>query len=183
MVRFFLSFCLPLFSAFSFAQGGARVQVDVIIFTHTDIQKTQLERSASTEIQDLEKAIPLRTHHVGESYSYELISTSHSKLQGAWYRLNRQAEYQPLFHYTWVQPANNQSAVLLPQQSNQGWVVHGTVRVRQSNYYLLDTVLEFKPLRSSAPGFVLSQKMRLKPGNTYYLDHPQGGMLINVHKV
>ena len=29
----------------------------------------------------------------------------------------------------------------------------------------------------------ISQKQRLKAGRTYYLDHPQAGMLINVHRV
>lgn len=183
MLRFLLSLCLSLFSVFTFAETRPQVQVDVIIFTHAYTERDQQEHVTQTDTQDLQTAIPLRARDSGEYHAYQLISTSHSKLQPLWNRLSREGHYQPLFHYTWIQPTNNQRAVLLPSQSSQGWTVHGTIRVRQSNYYLLDTALEFKALNRAAPTFVLSQKMRLKPGNTYYLDHPQGGMLINVHRV
>jgi hypothetical protein len=183
MLRFFLPICLFLFSTCGFTQTG-QVQVDIILFTNTYTEHDQIEYPVQESMQDSPPVIPLQAN-TGESThsSYQLVSTSRSKLQSLWSRLNRQTQYQPLFHYTWVQPANNQSPVLLPQEAHQGWTVHGTIRVRQSNYYLLDTKLEFQALNHAKPNFILSQKMRLKPGNTYYLDHPQGGMFINVHKV
>ena len=183
MLRFFFCLCLSIFSTLGFAEGAHHVQVDLIIFTHAYTEKNQMETSAQPIPQDIQTAIPLQPREVGAHGSYQLIATSHSNLQSLWSRLNHHSQYQPLFHYTWIQPAHNQKAVLLPANTSQGWTVQGTVRVRQSNYYLLDTALQFKALNSSASAFVLSQKMRLKPGNTYYLDHPQGGMLINVHRV
>jgi len=183
MLRFFNTLCLIFFSLVGFAQNPTNVQVDLVVFTHAYTEKDQLETASTPLMQDLHTAIQLKPRDTESGGSYRLISTAHSTLQNAWYQLNRHSQYTPLFHYTWIQPSNNQKAVILPHGSSQGWSVQGTVRVRQSNYYLLDTTLQFKPLGHSQANFTLSQKMRLKPGNTYYIDHPQGGMLINVHRI
>lgn len=182
MLRFFFCLCLPLFSTLS-AAATNQVQVDLIAFTHAYTEKDQLEQPISILDNLLTTAIPLQSHESGQYSAYQLISTSHSRLQSLWGRLSHSGQYHPLVHYTWLQPSNNQRAVQLPVSTAQGWSVQGAVRVRQGHYYLLDATISFKPLYGNAAGFVVSQKMRLKPGFTYYLDHPQGGLLIQVHKV
>ncbi len=180
MLRFFFGLCLPLFSTLGIAAGVAHVQVDLIAFTHAYTEKDQVEHPIAILDHLLSTAIPL---DAGQQSGYQLISPQHSRLQSAWSRLNRSGQYHPLVHYTWLQPSNNQRAVQLPVSNSQGWKVQGAIRVRQSQYYLLDATVSFTPIYGSAPGFVIAQKMRLKPGYTYYLDHPQGGLLIQVHKV
>ena len=59
----------------------------------------------------------------------------------------------------------------------------GSLQIIQSNYYLLDTNLRFSAPNDRQAPFVFAQKQRLKSGIVYYLDHPQAGMLIKVHKI
>jgi len=86
-------------------------------------------------------------------------------------------------HYTWLQPFENQRTILLPKIEREGWQVEGTLRVRRSNYYLLSTNLIFSSANKEQPAFVFAQTQRLKGGDTYYLDHPQAGMLIKIHQL
>jgi hypothetical protein len=97
--------------------------------------------------------------------------------------LSHKSRYQVLGHYSWRQPANNRSTVALPELIHNGWIVQGTLRVRQSNYYLLDTDLHLAPSNNPQSSFTIAQKQRLKGSEVYYLDHPQVGMLIKVHKL
>ena len=57
------------------------------------------------------------------------------------------------------------------------------MRVRRSNYYLLDTDLVFSTPGQNPSTFSFSQKQRLKPGTVNYQDHPQAGEIIKVHQV
>lgn len=185
MLRVFPLLCLLLFSSLSHAQASTTYyQVDLIVFAHAYTEGDQLETSSQVRVpHHMQSAISLKPREPGVSGVYRLMPTSTSSLQSSWNRLNQHSQYRVLFHYTWIQPSNNQRPVLLPSSTNNGWTVEGTVRVRQSNYYLLDTALQFKTPNGRHSTFLFEQKQRLKPGNTYYLDHPQAGMLINVHRV
>ena len=114
---------------------------------------------------------------------YHTLPASSSQLSSEYWALNRKTNYQVLAHYTWLQPANNQRAVALSTDSRNGWNIEGTLRIRRSNYYLLDTELLFSAPGNNQTAFLFSQKQRLKPGTVYYLDHPQAGMLIKVHQI
>jgi hypothetical protein len=183
MPRVFLTLSLLFFSLQGMTQSThALYQVDLIVFTHAYAPKDQLESAPQTYSAST-SAIGLKSKETGGSGVYQLLPTSYSSLQSAWNRLNQQSHYQTLFHYTWLQPSNSQRPVELSTQTNRGWIVNGMLRVRQSNYYLLDTTLRFSNVDHRAASFVFAQKQRLKPGVTYYLDHPQAGMLIKVHRV
>ena len=182
MLRVLFLFYLLGFSLVGTA--SSLYQIDIIVFTHAYTENDQVENTSPLLAgYHTQFAIPLKPHEPGSSGLYQLMPQSSSSLKDAWNRLNHQAQYRPLLHYTWIQPSNNQRSVLLAAQTNDHWDVKGTIRVRQSNYYLLDTQLQFSAPNGKHQHIVLADKQRLKPGNTYYIDHPQGGMLINVHRV
>ena len=186
MLHVFSLFCF-LFVAYpslTFAETTL-YQVDLIVFTHTDTARAQWEHTPPTlSALEINHAIPLQARDaVAAKKTYHLMPQGLSSLSNAWNKLNQQPQYHALLHYTWLQPSNNQRPVFLSTRLNNGWVVEGTLRVRQSNYYLLDTNLRFSTPNQKQPAFILAQKQRLKPGNTYYLDHPQAGILIQVHRV
>lgn len=178
MLRFFSLFCLFIFSSVSNAYASY-YQIDMVAFRHAYTEKDQVEQAIQGFTYDI-SATPL-TENSSHNRAYQLLSNRSSPLQYAWSRLNQHSQYQPLFHYTWLQPSNSQRSVLLPHEALNGWTVEGSVRIRQSNYYLLDTSLLFKAPNQSS--FAFTQKQRLKPGVTYYLDHPQAGMLVRVQKI
>ena len=184
MLRVFSVLCLVLFSSWGYSNSNTTYyQVDMIIFFHADIDQAQLEFSPQKRKSYHLSAIPLKVREPGAGGLYQLMPTSTSSLKYAWGRLNQHSQYHPLFHYTWIQPSSSQRPVFLSSGSQGGWSIEGIVRVRQSNYYLLNTELQFSKANQTNPDFLFEQKQRLKPGNTYYLDHSKVGMLINVHRV
>ncbi|CZR30982.1 Uncharacterised protein [Legionella pneumophila] len=73
--------------------------------------------------------------------------------------------------------------VALPKINHNGWQIQGTLKVRQSNYYLFDADLQCLSPGNQETSFTVSQKQRLKGSTIYYLDHPQLGMLVKIHKI
>ena len=157
-------------------------QVDMIVFTH---QSSQNNPNIITPLlpPDTQHAIPLQNTASSAITPYHTLPASSSELSREYWALNNKTNYQVLAHYTWLQPANNQRSVALSAVNRNGWGVEGTLRVRRSNYYLLDTELLFSKPGNNQTAFLFSQKQRLKPGTVYYLDHPQAGMLIKVHQI
>ncbi len=175
--------CLFVFSCITQAsQRSTLYQVDMIVFTH---QQTTVQSSAVTKpmAENTQNAIPLNTDISSLMTPYHLLPTRSSQLNNEYWALNRRAEYRVLAHYTWLQPGSSQRAIALPSTNHSGWNIEGTVRIRQSNFYILDTDLLFSTPNGSQTAFLFSQKQRLKPKTVYYLDHPQAGMLIKVHQI
>ena len=178
MLRIATFTCLLLLSCLCQA-SQPMYQVDMIVFARPGAQ--QANTVTTPLAPDTQHAIPLQYNDSGAQGAYHLLPASLSQLSGEYWALNHKTNYQVLAHYTWRQPANNQRAVALSANGRYGWNVEGTLRIRRSNYYLLDTELLFSDNNQTA--FLFSQKQRLKPGTVYYLDHPQAGMLIKVHQV
>ena len=176
---------LMLISCISFANHAPKLyQIDMIVFTHQQTSAQQSENiSTPLLMPNVAQAITLQTTQSNAIVPYHLLPSSSSQLSREYGALNRKQDYQVLFHYTWLQPSNNQRAIVLPSISRNGWEIGGTLRVRQSNYYLLDTDLYFTAANNNKIAFLFSQKQRLKPGTIYYLDHPRAGMLIKVHQI
>ncbi|CEK09881.1 CsiV family protein [Legionella hackeliae] len=179
MSRIVILTAMILFSCLAQGKNASLYQVDLIVFTH---------QNASSLLSDFNETtprslhgIPLRTEINSAITPYHLMPASTSKLRQEYWALNRKPQYHVLLHYSWLQPFNSQQAIVLPKLSRDGWNVEGTIRVRRSNYYLLDTNLLFSTASNAA--FVFSQKQRLKGGDIYYLDHPQAGILIKVHQL
>ncbi len=184
MLRVFQFTSLLLFSCLAHALPNTpSYQVDMIVFTHLQSSLTPVDGDfAPLLAPDTNHAIPLQTTS-DRMTPYHILPTSASDLRKEFWALSRKPQYQILFHYTWIQPGNNQRPVALSQLNTGGWNVEGTLRIRRSNYYLLDTELLFSAPNSTQTAFIFSQKKRLKPGVVYYLDHPQAGMLIKVHQI
>lgn len=179
MQRFIFSIATFLFT--SLALAGSSYQIDLIIFSHPQ-NASGLSQDAPL-IPVAKSAIALRTAATAAASTYQLLKPSLSSLTDEYYLLNKRSRFQVLAHYSWRQPAGSQSSVALPATATKGWQMQGTVRVRQSNYYLLDSELQFAPTNAPETSFTVSQKQRLKPNVVYYLDHPQIGMIVKVHKI
>ena len=141
MLKIITFFCFLWFSCFSYAEQASLYQVDVIVFTHQDAALSN--DGSSLTIPNTQHAIPLDTSSSEAMTPYHLMPASYSRLRNEYWALNHKSNYQVLFHYTWLQPSNNQRPIVLPASHRNGWNVEGTLRVRQSNYYLLDTNLLF----------------------------------------
>ncbi len=185
MLRVFTFTSVFLFSCLGLAnQRVPLYQVDMIIFTSLQASLTPTENILAPLLPpDMNHAVLLQHNATDKMAPYHILPTSASHLRNEYWALNRKPQYQVLFHYTWLQPDNNQRPIALSQMNIGGWNVEGTLRIRRSNYYLLDTELLFSAPNSTQTAFVFSQKQRLKPNVVYYLDHPQAGMLIKVHQI
>jgi len=165
------------------SQQSTLYQVDMIVFTHKQISKNESNNISAILAPDMQHAISLQNTASSALTPYHTLPANSSQLNSEYWALNRKTNYQILAHYSWLQPANNQRPVALSAINRNGWNLEGTVRIRRSNYYLLDTELLFSTPGQNQTTFLFSQKQRLKPGTVYYLDHPQAGMLIKVHQV
>lgn len=176
-----LTFCL-LYSCLSLASSN--YQIDLIIFTHLQNNDNDSELKFSSPLLPISpNVIQLKTSATKSTKSYQLLSSSMSTLRDEYYQLNRKKQYHVLGLYSWIQPGANQSTVALPFVTSNGWQMQGTIRVRQSNYYLVNAELQLSSPKNPQSFFTVSQKQRLKGNVVYYLDHPQVGMLIKIHKL
>ena len=183
MWRSFIIFALFLFSL-SFANASPLYQIDMIVFTHLQLPSSSTENVYSPILApDIQNAIPLSSTISNNKTPYHALPKSASELRDEHWALNRKPQYQILFHRSWLQPGNNQKPIALFEMNVGGWNVEGTLKIKQSNYYLLDTELLFSAPNSKQRAFIFAQKQRLKPGVVYYLDHPHAGMLIKIHQV
>lgn len=179
MFKLFTILNLIVFSTLSQAEATALYQVDLLVFTHQLASTSEATLAGNLALQT-HQAIRLDTEVSSAQTPYHLLPPASSHLRQELGALKRKAQYQVLFHYSWLQPFNSQRPIRLPIINSQGWQVEGTVGIRRANYYLLDANLVFSTPNSSEEGFAFSQKQRLKGGMIYYLDHPKAGLLIKV---
>lgn len=184
MLRFLIALSFMGFVCLGFAGVSPSLyQVDMIVFVN------QLGTTNESDSSMVPLIVPMSNDAIAlkpreDTWSpYHLLPESYSRLRKEYWVLNRKAQYQVLGHFTWLQPFNNRRAVSLPEWHRAGWAVEGTMKIRQSNYYLFDAHLIFSSDDESHGSFAISQKKRLKPGVVYYLDHAQAGMLVTIHKV
>ncbi|PWY56403.1 hypothetical protein DGG96_02720 [Legionella qingyii] len=156
-------------------------QIDLIIFAQPN-QNRALSIDAPL-IPTNANAISLKTDTEKSGKPYRLLSPSSSSLRDEYYLLSRRSSYQVLGHYSWRQPANNQSIVALPFIDHHGWQMQGTLNVKQSNYYSFDAEFQVSPPNNPQSSFTVSQKQRLKDNVVYYLDNAQIGMIVKIHKM
>lgn len=156
-------------------------QIDMIVFAEPSASIVS-DMALSLLTPNTQHAIPLQNTASSALTPYHTLPTSSSQLNNEYWTLNHKTNYQIIAHHSWLQPANNQKAVALSANHN-GWNMEGTVRIRRSNYYLLDTQLLLSTTGNHSTAFMFSQTQKLKPGVVYYLDHSHAGMLIKVHQI
>lgn len=182
MPRLILFLISTLFSFLTHAESS--YQVDLILFAYPADYAQSSELLQDVPLLPVsKKAIPLQQDTYTAAKYFHLLKHSNSSLNDVYQTLDQRSSYQLLAHYSWRQPEDNRRFVALPSFNESGWQMQGTVRIRQSNYYLLDTELQFAPSNNPDATFILAQKKRLKEDTVYYFDHPQIGMLVKIHKI
>lgn len=172
----FINFCC-IYNAYS----GNNYQIDLILFAQPQVGETLGEQGINSPFLPLNKnLISLKNAASGKAYS--LLSASKSSLKDQYYLLNRTHRYQMLGHYSWIQPATSQNKIALPKINHNGWKMQGTVQVRKSTYFLFDADLQLSSPRNPQSSFMIEQNQRLKENVVYYLDNPQLGILVRVHR-
>ncbi len=183
-LRLFIFIACLITSSLGLANKPAtRYQVDLIVFSHRNTQVATEHPLTLLSSPTLSNAIPLQRHQGSKTPLgfYQRLPASASQLAREYWGLTHQPNYHVLFHYTWLQPNKNEKRIALSEVTAEDWHIEGTVCVKQSNYYLLNTELMFSKPNSPQSAFRFSQQQRLKPEVVYYLDHPQAGMLIKIH--
>jgi len=157
-------------------------QIDLILFQQAGIGDDTNESPLVPPIPPSKTGnIPLRSQTECSSRDYCLLPFKASALQQSWYALSRNNDYRLLSRYSWMQPDNNQRAVLLPERVEDDVKIEGTVQVRKGNYYYFNSEISLYSFNNSVP-VVLKQHVRLKEDQTVYLDHPHVGILLRIHK-
>lgn len=173
----------PLIYAKSKSAESTDYQVDVVLFQHPGITKDSNESPLTLALpSNTKRTIPLRSQVEcdAEIFCLQELKTSH--LKQSWYALKRNPDYRVLGRYTWRQPNNNTQAVRLPEQFFEDIKIEGTLQVRKGNYYYFNSALYLYSANSATP-LILKQHVRLKDEQTVYLDNPNVGMLVRIHKV
>lgn len=179
MQRLFIITISFLYASLALAQSS--YQIDLILFAHPNQNN---EMAVNTPLIPMNSnAITLKDDTEKSAKPYRLLSPSASSLRDEYYLLSRRSHYQVLGHYSWRQPANNQSSVALPLIEQHGWQMQGILNIRQSNYYIFDAKFQISPPNNPQSSFTVSQKQRLKGNSVYYLDNSQIGMLVKIHKL
>lgn len=169
-----------LFSTLAWTNSS--YQIDLIVFAHPNQRNAPAMLDFPLIPLNL-NAIPLATDLRKTGKPYCLLPLSYSSLRNEHYLLKHKSSYQILGSYSWRQPTNNQRSVTLSPAEHQGWQMQGIFTIKQSNYYSFDANIQLSPPGNPQSSFIVSQKQRLKPNVTYYLDNPTIGMLVKVHKV
>ena len=180
MLRIFIFLTSILSSVLGYAKPESFYQIDLIVFTHPS-QQSKHNVSPPSNLKNSKK-ISLKSN-AKDKGPYQILPSSSSELRNEFWVLNRKPQYRVLLNYSWKQLINNQNAVILPEIDKNGWHVDGSLRIQKDQYYLFDAELNFMPNNSSYSPFTLTQSQRLKDGVTYYLDHPQVGLLIKIHNL
>lgn len=171
-----------LYSSFALAKPG--YQIDLIIFAQQPTAAQNAELPADTPLIPLSpNAIALKSGAGKVEKPYSLLTNSSSSLKDQYYLLSRRSSYPVLGHFSWKQPANNQSTVALPLVEHNGWQMQGTLRVVETNYYTFNADLQVSPPNNPQSSFTVLQKQRLKDNIVYYLDNDHLGMLVKIHKL
>ncbi|KTD78353.1 CsiV family protein [Legionella waltersii] len=181
MIRFVLLKLCLIFSSLTLA--ATNYQVDLIIFANpqSNINESALDTTIPF-VTAHQNAIPLGIGNKTNS-TYQIMSPTLSGLKDQNYLLSRRSNYQVLGHFSWKQPAKNQSKIVLPKIDTKGWQIEGTLKVVQSSYYSVNAELQCSPPSFPDKSFTVSQTARVKGGEMYYFDHQHIGMLIKIHPI
>lgn len=169
-----------LYSCFALAKNS--YQIDIILFAHPQSAHNVSDSNAPL-IPVSKNATPLKNNPARSSQPYNLLPPSKSGLRDEYYLLSRKSKFRVLGQYSWKQTNSNQNTVAIPKVEHQGWLMQGTMHIQQGSYYLFDAKLQCSAPSNPQGSFMVSQKQRLKDNVVYYLDHPQIGMVVKIHKL
>lgn len=154
----------------------AQYQIDMIVFTHQASSQQPDDNiffPSSTETMSLKKA---------SKGNYTQLPIKASQLQNAYYALRRKPEYTVIAHYSWSTAANQPLKIVLAETVQANWKLGGTLGIKHNQYFQLDAKLVLSRT-DQASQFLFEKIERLNANTTYYLDHPQAGMIIKIHQL
>lgn len=182
MRQLLITIIILLYSCLALAKPD--YQIDLILFAQNAHTKHSLKESINLPLIPIPtNAIVLKTNSAKVPKPYYLLPRSYSSLKDHDYLLSRKSSYPVLGHYSWRQPASNQSRVALPLTEHHGWKIQGTLQITQSTYYYFNATLQASSPDTPQTSFTVIQKQRLKSNVIYYLDHEQLGMLVRIHPI
>lgn len=157
-------------------------QIDLIIFLHQTPQEQAAHEIVPPILPlSMQHPVKLDTHRESTSLPYKLLPVKNSSLRNEYRIINQKPQYQVLFHGSWLQPQNSHKGVSFSSVLSHDWQVEGVFKIQKRHYFDLNVQLVFKSPDHQHASFVFSRHQRLKDNDLYYLDHPQGGMLIKIH--
>lgn len=176
MIKKIFFFILGLSSLNATAATPFLYQVDLIMFSHNqspaNINTPQYVLPSHLQAQKLE-------FKSEEEIPYQLLTEKSSNLLDEYLKLKKNDEYKIFFHYSWLQPVDNELPIAIDNQ-NDFWDLKGNLKITQGTYYTFETDLI---LSHHNVQFPLLFKKRLKPEVVYYLDHQYSGILIKIHQI
>ena len=157
-------------------------QIDLILFLHQPSPKQDANEIMPPVLPlSMQHPVKLDKHRESTSLPYKLLPVTASALRNEYRAINRQPQYQVLFFGSWLQTQNSQKGVSFASVLSHDWQAEGVFKIQKRQYFDLDAQLLFKSPDNQHSSFVLTRHQRLKNNDLYYLDHPQGGMLIKIH--
>ena len=180
MYRVILSLITIIYCGFSFAKDT--YQIDLILFAHPQ-NVNELQDLPSPLIPVDKNARQLNASSQKTDKLYTLLPPSQSGLHDEYYLLTRKSQFRVLGQYRWRQTVKQQDQIALPRENIKGWLLQGTLKVEQVNYYSFNADLQFSPPSNPTAAFTVSQKQRIEEGQVYYLDNPYVGMVVKIHRI
>lgn len=163
---------LGLFSGSVFADGNA-YQIELMVFSQK-MPNTEVFDQTSRSIQWPSDLTELSAYRQPEN----------TTLDDRYAALSKDSAYRPILSAAWVQPvaAGGLSAAVHIQSSDGN--LNGYVRMLQDQDLQMVVDLELGSGLDDDSGneviYRLNEKRPIKPGETYYLDHPKFGVVAKV---
>lgn len=182
MLRALLAIFFLLPTIIEATEVNAAYQVDLIIFTQSHPTLTSTEHNLlPLELPSPNQSTITLKPQDNSSDFYRLLPRRASYLLTADKRLRQQQNYRIIAHYSWRQPLAHPQTIKLPDTEQDQWRVSGTLTIGYNSYYRMNGLLSFYAPGAETPSFAWPIKKRLKKSLIYYIDHPQAGLLVDIH--
>jgi hypothetical protein len=123
--------------------------------------------------------------------AYAQVKADDRLLNETYNKLKRSADYRPLLHASWIQPAQSNQVnrgILLNVTDNYGIeIVKGILKIQRGHYLHLIMDMEYAPGQFSSTQnaefsepviYHLKEKRRVRLNEIHYLDHPKFGIIL-----
>ncbi|WP_432746089.1 CsiV family protein [Methylobacter sp. G7] len=167
-----LAAMLGLFSSPLLAEGGA-YQIELIVFS---------QAMPNTEVFEQTVQPTQWPSDLTELSAYKKPETT--TLDDSYAALSKDSAYQPILHVAWIQPVGEGGLSSPVHIQSADGNLNGYVRMQQDQDLQMVVDLELGSDLGDDSGnevvYRLNEKRPIKPGETYYLDHPKFGVVAKI---
>lgn len=174
-------------------------QVEVIVFSQ-NAQNTEVFEQTSPEL-----SLPANLAFLSQSeyalpsllqnpVAYARVKPEDRLLNGSYNNLQRNSNYQPLLHESWVQPAKSNQVnkgvhLGVKGNNNEEDILNGILKIQRGHYLHLIMDMEYAPGQFTSTDetafsepviYHLKEKRRLRLNEVHYLDHPTFGIIVTI---